>query len=131
MYFTFQRTFRYSVTFLLSFTIFGYIHKAEASPSTGYCILMCSKTFLLLSKWYCNRCAKNPPVDNVMCHFACKFTSLNPWALTEICEVCFQRQRIMMGFLCKDECVQINYDEENELCFACSHQQKNIATMNK
>ena len=129
MYFTFQATFRYLVMFLLSLALFGYTHEAEANLDSGSCILACSKTFVLANKWICYRCAKNPPVDAAMCKFACKFTSWNPWPLTEICEACFERQKQMMRILCKDECVPINYDEDNELCFACTHQLNGIATM--
>ena len=127
MPFVFQTVVRYCGIVLLSFALLGYDHVVDASLDTGSCIMACSKTFVLANKWICNRCSKNPPVDATMCQYACKFTSWNPWPLTDICEACFKQKRQMMGFICKDECVPINYDVENELCFACSHQLHGIA----
>lgn len=114
---------------VLLFALLCYDHVADAGLDSGSCIMACSKTFVLANKLTCYRCSKNPPVDRAMCQFACKFTSWNPWALTDICEACFMQKRQMMSFICKGECVPVGYDEENELCFACKHQLKSVAAM--
>ena len=119
----FQLAVRYCNIVLLAFALLANEYVTGDGLDTASCIFACSKTFALANKWICYRCAKNPPIDVAMCQYACKFTSWNPWPLTDICDACFSQKRQMMTFICKDECIPIDYDVENELCFACMHQQ--------
>ena len=110
--------------YLLAFQYTVCTDRQSVSHSTTKCIGSCEYTDLTDHLRICAECANDPPINYLMCTFACgtnEITDTNAEYLGSICQKCFADLHVMSA-VCRNNCLQYfsQFGKMARLCRLCS-----------